>query len=533
MHFLGYYFEALAYYPAFKETAEKYFKFSLEVLSLERDDIQSLKHSIVTMLVNIVKVSKKSKAMTVLKPLQIDLLRIFIDICETNKNEDIFSVFIIIALKSDIAQEFSNDNELVIKMITALVKRAIKEIESPTNPKSPDFFICEIWAVFKALSKSPHFIPKHANTLDNCLVPLLSRMEGQEKTSYDDDLLEVMNEILKVCGDLPSNLLKVVKMFPQISEKYGNRVTFIIKPYSLLFEKKPQIFDDPALRADIINICTKGLNGADPSMGDLYPGETTLLVHIALMHISDKFTETEWKTILDLVCFQIFETRAKEEFYKARLLGCILVGLVYAPKVIINYLESQETFQNMIQEITSQSAIFKDTYDRKLLVLGLTSLVGQLLEVGNLDDSVLKIIAYISTNLFIQHCRDLLQAFGEVGFSFQEKYKYEIYKILQKRVQEEAGISNRPLNFPGGIMDGMQFPTPDNLTEEDDEIFSYMYSKNCQADSFKKNLKTPLDDMDEYKVFRDFMTKLSVSLSSFTLFFVGVVAHPLEHLRQD
>ena len=129
-------------------------------------------------------------------------------------------------------------------MIHNLVKRCLKELKDPTLPHAKDLFVIEIWNIFKTMAESQHFIPMHAPTLDIELRPLLSIVESGQKVCFDDDIMEVMCSILTVCKDLTPNLLKMVEVFPCLFEKYGNKVSFLLKIYNLLMIHKSHIFTD-------------------------------------------------------------------------------------------------------------------------------------------------------------------------------------------------------------------------------------------------------------------------------------------------
>lgn len=285
-HFLSYYFEALLDKESFKDSALAYLKHICEILTNTDELNEPLRFAAISTISNIMKMGTLTKKKGPnLGKIHAELINGLISVIETNGNEELFSLFFTL-VDSEIGKVLIRNSNQVLQFLTKLQIRCIAELENPTLINKPDLFVNQIWNIFKAVGNSKLFIPAHANTLDTILVPLME-ISFQKKTTYDEDIMELMNEILEKCNDLPPNLTKMVSVMKTYFNRYEKRVTCMLKTCNLLMIHKIDVIKNPEILQNIVEMGIEGLSTRSPNLGDSYAGESALLLHLLIMVYTD------------------------------------------------------------------------------------------------------------------------------------------------------------------------------------------------------------------------------------------------------
>lgn len=215
-------------------------------------------------------------------------------------------------------------------------------------------------------------------------------------------------------------------------------------------------------------------------------------------------TPEQFKAIFEEVSNQFQTEEIKEKFFVARLYGLYLAAFIYVPEAIAMFLKASNTFESVLNSIVINSYNFKTTYDRKLLVLGLINILRQSMGSGEFSPLAVKLIRYISSNLLIGHCAELIKAYGKERFARSDSSMFMLYQQIEAEMKREAGNNDSPMD------DYDQLAFADN--EMDNEIFGYMMGESIKSSSAIALIKSPLDDKDEYSVFKSICDSLKVKI---------------------
>ena len=203
-------------------------------------------------------------------------------------------------------------------------------------------------------------------------------------------------------------------------------------------------------------------------------------------------SQEQFITILRAALTKINED-VGENFLKARLLGIILSALHYRPKQTCEFLKGEGLLDGMIKTIIERTYFFDESYDRKLLILGMLSLLKLICNEG-INQTNKQLVADILTsivhNLMIERMKRNKYHLKKASRYPTHKQDIEIYKNLRMIYAQKAEV---PL---------------DQIDEEDDEdmdndIFAYLLKNSNQSRLPLVNLETPIQVIDEFKEFND------------------------------
>ena len=126
---------------------------------------------------------------------------------------------------------------------------------------------------------------------------------------------------------------------------------------------------------------------------------------------------------------------------------------------------------------------------------------------GNLDPISLNIMKYIGVNLLLQHVQELVNNYTEPRVKKEHPKLFSLYTRLTKAMKLEAGVTN---------MHDSSNPIFDNMGEDQADIFQYMLEDgdNLKISMPLANIISPLDDKDEFVIFKEVANAIKVSLNN-------------------
>lgn len=118
-------------------------------------------------------------------------------------------------------------------------------------------------------------------------------------------------------------------------------------------------------------------------------------------YVNEFMKEEHWKAIFSVILVKINADEG-DKALKSRYYNVIMAGFIFNPKATLGYLSQQNLFQKMIELIVVKSAYFQTSYDRKVLILGLISLLKEKINSNSFDQIAQTAMEYACYNLNIQ-----------------------------------------------------------------------------------------------------------------------------------
>jgi len=217
------------------------------------------------------------------------------------------------------------------------------------------------------------------------------------------------------------------------------------------------------------------------------------------------------------------EDPTKNSYFKARVFGIFFSAVYYQPRYAITYLVKTNLLAEFVRSVAVRSLYFMIEYDRRLLVLGLTSLVRQKLNEKQLDEIALKCIEICIYMLHVQRIEQ-----GKVAGLYSttksqneslrprpedERIDMALYETIKDKFAKDAQSRESELGNFGEDDDDNDEDFDDEEEEdgEEMEIYRAMATNKGKALISLKNYESPILKDDEFTYFVETIKSLKVA----------------------
>lgn len=241
----------------------------------------------------------------------------------------------------------------------------------------------------------------------------------------------------------------------------------------------------------------------------------------------DLLDENQWVSIFQASQkFILPDDPTKNSYFKARVFGTFFSAIYYKPMYAITYLVKTNLLEEFILSTSYRSVYFMLEYDRRLLVLGLTSLIREKLNEKQLDQVTQKCIEICIYMLHVQRIEQskvagLFQASKSQGDPMRprpedEKLDLSLYEAIKEKFGKDAQDHVVPEEDDDNDED---FEEEDGEDEdgEEMEIYRAMATNKGKALISLKNYESPILKDDEFGYFIDTIKSLKVPSAHQTL----------------
>jgi hypothetical protein len=230
-------------------------------------------------------------------------------------------------------------------------------------------------------------------------------------------------------------------------------------------------------------------------------------------HLHAQLNEDQWKTIFNFSFSQL--TNQPDNllnYYKARLMGVFLSAMYLEPILTIRYLIQQQKLEVLVNLIINKSAYFICDYDRKLLVLGLSSLFSVKFSEKQLDDLALKCLECSILTLHIQRIeQNKIAGFykSRVIKTSDETDELKLYSAIQDKFRQMAQMTEEDYE------DDDEFGTDpeEEGDKEEMEVLKALMSNKGKASIALKSFNTEVLKANEFEYFVGILRHMKVGLS--------------------
>jgi hypothetical protein len=224
--------------------------------------------------------------------------------------------------------------------------------------------------------------------------------------------------------------------------------------------------------------------------------------------------EEHWKTIFEFCYHQL--TNQPEQlvnYYKARLMGVFLSAFYLQPVLTIRYLVHRGLLDQLVSLIISKSAYFISEYDRKLLVLGLSSLFSAKFKEQQLDDLALRCLECSILTLHVQRIEQNKQAGfykSRVIKTSDETDELKLYSAIQEKFKAMAEIYEEEFDDD----DEFNSEPEDEADREEMEVLKALMSNKGKANISLKNFNSEILKANEFDFFINILKEVKVGSCS-------------------
>ena len=277
----------------------------------------------------------------------------------------------------------TNNTNLIIpymnQLVPSLVSKVVKEAESKKNKKSKtSIVLVKCWNIIRHLVEYKGITADQVLELEQMFLPLFKYIENPKEIEFDDDIILFEVSVMRRCNRVTDIGWKIFTQLGKVQEKYDNTFVQLFQILNCyIYYGKDVLISNMTLLKTVCEMCGKCLFAIYKNkINEATNAEGALIFHQILFTYSNSLDEF----IPSIIAFAVLKlgTVIKQDFFRARILGVILASFAYnyelTYKVLVgSQMNTGETYLKFVlNEINSNTHIFRHPYDKKVAVKGLS-----------------------------------------------------------------------------------------------------------------------------------------------------------------
>lgn len=201
-----------------------------------------------------------------------------------------------------------------------------------------------------------------------------------------------------------------------------------------------------------------------------------------------------------------------DSYLYSRLYGVFLSAFVFAPAAGIQFLVRQGRFEEVLKNLSYKINSFVTVYDKKLLVLGMISIFREKVRQQQLDGLAIDALDLAIKALHVQRIEEELKFVGGAVSEKSKKQQHGFKTQLSQTEREDQNAYNliKGRNYDLSLI--LEDPSPGDAPGADSEdILAFMLSDTREADRSIADIASPVNQIDEFSVFKQLMIELKVA----------------------
>ena len=373
------------------------------------------------------------------------------------------------------------ERHLRLKFITKKENNKIKKkATEKTNFNDYKIIINKCFNIIKYIINNKRFVDKNYELIENSLKPLVAFMEDPTKIDFDEDLIYIIYILIKQREKVTGIGFGLIKYLSKYIEKVGG---LLLDAYQLinlyLAYGTEQILANKIWCEGLFSALKSGINADGFNKSGLY---TCILIQTWVIHCN-KIPNKDLKILIDKILNKlsiILINNNKKKYMseeKYNFLGYVtllLSGLINYSSVIIPSLQKvkyENDFKKWLIIIAEENEVIFE-YEIKIIIYSTCIIIKNGIINGDIND-------------LLNACIALLKCQEGNG-------KYE----LRKRTKKELDYAF------------VEDDDEDNSKNDDDYEEDEDYIEFKEIKELVKNTINPIKDMDEFKIFNDFLVYL-------------------------
>jgi hypothetical protein len=269
------------------------------------------------------------------------------------------------------------------KLVPSLVEKVISQTSiKKTKKNKTSIIVVKCWNIIRALIECKELNSDQVLQLETQFIPLFEYIKAPKEIDFDDDIILFEVSVMRKCQIVTEVGWSIFTQLPFVQDKYDNTFVQLFQILNCYIKYgHSQLSTRPQYLFMISEMCGKCLFAVYKNkINEATNSEAALIYHQMLYTFKGQLNEL----LPSILAFAILKltTVVKNDFFKARLLGVILAGFAYDSNQTLSILNTSQTsdgqtyFDYIFSEITKNSNIFKQSYDKKVAISGLSSFFG-------------------------------------------------------------------------------------------------------------------------------------------------------------
>jgi len=506
--FLGYYFEIIFQRKNQKEFVELQLEFLVNCLSLQAPEVRAISEQAVDALSTIFQQNDQRNQIGPFLPKLIERLASYIE-CTNNQAyfdviEEIFTTF---------RKRLLTNPVFLQQILEQLVNRSKIECELIAKDKSRGHIILNrIWAIIVDIGEEPSFIPRFQHDIEKIMEPLYKFIDIEGGAPFEEDLLKYITAVTKISKEVSPFCWSVLQVFPNIFMSSGQIFGSLFKPLNQLIIYGRARFEGEGgnnLVKILLEMGCQGLNPTHKNANDADVCDAALILQLILQYLGG-ILPGEWENMIQSVLEKL-DSQQLKPFVKAKLCEVILCAFIVDFDLTYKIVHQKNVFPQLLDICLTHAVKFEHPYDRKLLMLSLSTILAKAINDPFILDRNLQIFNILISYLKFSEYMEQLNAQGE--YTEEDKENINTKDILMGFLSTESdqdfnrqAIDLQKLaNYQENYEEGQQ-ATDQEQKEDNDYDYADFKEEDPDENEMLRHLKsfeTELLLKDEFQLFRE------------------------------
>ncbi|KRW98317.1 Armadillo-type fold [Pseudocohnilembus persalinus] len=296
-----------------------------------------------------------------------------------SNNPDFFDL--ILEIMINFKQYLKQNGILVESLVEIAVKRILTQVQkvlekNQIKKKSKQAILFKLFNLITHITEQDiysHLLPQ----IKQIILPLFDLLQYSDQM-FTYDVLTIIKNIIRKQQQIDDDLIKVVPYFlPWLEHKNNILHDMMIVLNLYIFYGNQFIRNSPLTIKTLFDICFQTLNANQESSSDADRAEGAILLHNLIENYGDSFTEEMWTYIFQNTLLKLNQMNENQnfDFLFGRVIGIFLASFMINFDNNIQILGKLVDLQHIVNLLTRKKEYFRHTYDTKVYILGMTSLV--------------------------------------------------------------------------------------------------------------------------------------------------------------
>ncbi len=292
----------------------------------------------------------------------------------------------------------------IIQLLDSLVIRIQTEYNAlRAKGEKNNMVLNQCWNVIRCICENNAFYPEFAAAIEHSLLPLFNYLVDPKDIEFDDDMVQIITTLIKKSKAVSENMGKVFPVLPKFFEKYKGVFGSLLHTLNCYLFYGKELF---ATHKDWIEIVLRMAHTSlftQEQPVEINNTEGAILFQMTLQTLGGGLMDPYIPNIMSLIAKRL-NIPPSADYLTRQLYNIVLCSVCNNGPLTLTSLESH--LEPVISGIISTAKTYKESYDRKVLVIGLSNVLVHGNLPGFADKYYPKILETIVTALQQQKAED-------------------------------------------------------------------------------------------------------------------------------
>eukprot|EP01022_Parablepharisma_sp_SALTPOND_P004337 TRINITY_DN120113_c2_g1_i1.p1 TRINITY_DN120113_c2_g1~~TRINITY_DN120113_c2_g1_i1.p1 ORF type:complete len:870 (+),score=95.57 TRINITY_DN120113_c2_g1_i1:4814-7423(+) len=292
----------------------------------------------------------------------------------------------------------------IIQLLDALVLRVQTEYNAlRAKGEKNNMVLNQCWNVIRSICENNSFYPEYTSSIEHSLLPVFNYLVDPKDIEFDDDLIQIITTLIKKHKAVSENMAKIFPVLPKFFEKYKGVFGNLLQTLNCYLYYGKDLF---VAHKDWIELVLRMAHSSlftQEQPVETNNTEGAILFQMALQTLGGGLMDQYIPNIIGLVIKRL-NTPPSADYLTRQLYNTILCSVCNNGPLTLQSLEGH--LEAVITGIMNTAKTYKESYDRKVLVIGLSNVLVHGNIPGFAEKYYSKILETIVTALQQQRAED-------------------------------------------------------------------------------------------------------------------------------